>query len=140
MRSGVGNRAVVVRDPGFAVAAPLALTTVGLRLTLAGSAGSDTSPQRVRETCRRARSWCHHRITPAPGRVPHTHRTLTSMAAHLIPAPHAHHQTPQAEATMRRAAVTALAPQPDDPQEQLRRTACLAAAVLELQDLAGDSA
>ncbi|CAO0836962.1 GntR family transcriptional regulator [Streptomyces microflavus] len=140
VRSGVGNRAVVVRDPGFAVAAPLALTTVGLRLTLAGSAGSDTSPQRVRETCRRARSWCHHRITPAPGRVPHTHRTLTSMAAHLIPAPHAHHQTPQAEATMRRAAVTALAPQPDDPQEQLRRTACLAAAVLELQDLAGDSA
>ncbi|MEU8592252.1 hypothetical protein AB0D07_00750 [Streptomyces globisporus] len=140
VRSGLGVRAVVVQHPGFAVAAPLDLTTVDRRLTLAGWAGSDTSPQRVHETCRRARSWWHHRITPAPGRVPHTHRTLTSMAAHLIPAAHAHHQTPQAEATMRRTAITALTPQPEDPQEQLWRTACLAAAVLEIQDLAGTAA
>ncbi|MFD4123831.1 GntR family transcriptional regulator [Streptomyces globisporus] len=140
VRSGVGGRALVVQDPGFAVAAPLDLTTVDRLLTLAGWAGSDTSPRRVRETGRRARTWWQHRITPAPGRVPHTHRTLTSMAAHLIPAAHAHHQTPQAEATMRRAAVTALAPQPEAAQEQLWRTACLAAAVLELQDLAGTAA
>ncbi|WP_145502610.1 GntR family transcriptional regulator [Streptomyces sp. CFMR 7] len=140
VRSGLGVRAVVVQNPGFAVAAPLDLTTVDRRLTLAGWAGSDTSPQRVRETCRRARSWWHHRITPAPDRVPHTHRTLTSMAAQLIPAAHNHHQTPTAKATMRRAAVTALAPQPEAPQEQLWRTACLAAAVLELQELAGDAA
>ncbi|MFD8062553.1 GntR family transcriptional regulator [Streptomyces cyaneofuscatus] len=140
VRSGVGGRAIVVQDPGFAVAAPLDLTTVDRRLALAGWAGSDTSPQRVRETCRRARGWWNHRVTPAPGRVPHTHRTLISMAAHLIPAAHAHHQTPQAEATMRRAAVTALAPQPACANTQLWRTACLAAAVLELQELAGDAA
>ncbi|MFI0878842.1 hypothetical protein ACH4TM_31215 [Streptomyces parvus] len=140
VRSGLGVRAVVVQEPGFAVAAPLDLTTVDRRLTLAGWAGSDTSPQRVRETCRRARSWWHHRIAPAPGRVSHTHRTLTSMAARLIPAAHAHHQPHQAQATMRRAAVTALTPQPEVPQEQLWRTACLAAAVLELQELAGDAA
>ncbi|MFL0026058.1 GntR family transcriptional regulator [Streptomyces sp. NBUL23] len=139
VRSGLGVRAVVLH-PCAAVAAPLNLTTVDRRLTLAGWAGSDTSPQKVRETCRRARGWWHHRITPAPDRVPHTHRTLTSMAAQLIPAAHAHHQTPKAEATMRRAAVTALAPQPDGAQAQLWRTACLAAAVLELQELAGIAA
>ncbi|MFB7403231.1 GntR family transcriptional regulator [Streptomyces rubiginosohelvolus] len=140
VRSGLGVRAVVVQNPGFAVAAPVDLTIVDRRLTLAGWAGSDTSPQRVRETCRRARGWWHHRIAPAPDRVPHTHRTLTSMAARLIPAAHAHHQTLTAEATMRRAAVTALAPQPACAQQQLWRTACLAAAVLELQALAVDAA
>ncbi|MGV9427958.1 GntR family transcriptional regulator [Streptomyces sp. NPDC003656] len=96
----------------------------------------DLSSANVRMTCHRARVWWHSRLTPAPDQLENTFRTLVGAALDLFEfflETRDSCQDADTDTLLRRTGVTALAKMPDDVQERVWRTACLAVAVLEVQ-------
>ncbi|MET8694140.1 GntR family transcriptional regulator [Streptomyces bauhiniae] len=96
----------------------------------------DLSPSNIRMSCQRARDWWRCRVTPPVDHLEATFRTLVGVALHLFTLLEARPACQDTDTLLRRTAVTALAEMPDDFQERVWRTACLAVAVLELQDVA----
>ncbi|MEU8560568.1 GntR family transcriptional regulator [Streptomyces cyaneofuscatus] len=136
-----GTRPVVRPEPPFLVASPPEMASLLSRLGVAALPDTDLSHTGIREICHRAHSWWHSRITPHPETLHHTVRALTAAAEYLIPlAVRRYPDDPEVHATLRRAAVTALAVCSPDSDSQIWRAACLGAAVLEILNLAGDAA
>ncbi|MFJ5938603.1 hypothetical protein [Streptomyces sp. NPDC093071] len=89
----------------------------------------------VRATCRQVQVWWRVRHTPRPDVLERVFRTLITAAAYGIPrVVELYPSAPDADVrtVLRRTAITALADLPADPLEHLWRTACLAAAVLQV--------
>lgn len=123
---GAWVRPTVHPAPPFPVQSPPGPDVLVDRLRDVAAADADLSPLGIRKSCKRAQNWWRTRISPDPTALDHTRRCLIAAALHLI------EQGPDDRDThtlLHRIAV--LVPTSASP-DYLWRTACLAAAVLEL--------
>ncbi|MYQ48775.1 GntR family transcriptional regulator [Streptomyces sp. SID4985] len=122
--------------PPTDVAPPPEIADLAQKLRGLVAGDLDLSPSNVRIVCQRARNWWRCRITPPVDQLEVTFRTLVGAASHLFTLLETRPAYQDMDTLLRRTAVTALVELPDDFQERVWRTACLAVAVLELQEVA----
>ncbi|MFD8912758.1 GntR family transcriptional regulator [Streptomyces sp. NPDC059575] len=134
-----GRRPLVKPWLPIDVAPPPEIADLAQELRGLATGDVDLSSSNVRMTCHRARVWWHSRLTPAPDQLENTFRTLVGAALDLFEfflETRDASQDVDTDTLLRRTGVTALAKMPDDVQERVWRTACLAVAVLEVREAA----
>ncbi|WP_018546160.1 GntR family transcriptional regulator [Streptomyces sp. LaPpAH-108] len=122
--------------PPTDIAPPPEIADLAQKLRGLVTEDQDLSSSNIRITCQRARNWWRCRSTPPADQLEDTFRTLVAAASHLFTLLETRPACQDTDTLLRRTAITALAELPDDSQERVWRTACLAVAVLELQQAA----
>ncbi|MER6116142.1 GntR family transcriptional regulator [Streptomyces sp. NPDC001743] len=135
------RRAVVRPVLPVLVSGPPTLEDLVRRLCRAAPSGTNLDRAGLRKSCRRAKVWWHRRSVPDAESLREVRQSLVASAAGLLPlAARRYPDSPDAHALLGYTATAALHDWPAEREIELWRLACVATAVLDVLDLAGDAA
>ncbi|MFH8255250.1 MULTISPECIES: GntR family transcriptional regulator [Streptomyces] len=135
------RRAVVRPVPPAPVSGPPTLEDLVGRLRSAAPSGTSLDRAGLRKSCRRAKVWWHRRSAPDAESLREVRQSLVASAADLLPlAARRHPDDPDAHAVLGYTVTAALHDWPAEREIEVWRLACVATAVLDVLDLAGDAA
>ncbi|MFJ4338696.1 GntR family transcriptional regulator [Streptomyces sp. NPDC088915] len=135
------RRAVVRPVPPVPVSGPPTLEDLVGRLRSAAPSGTNLDRAGLRKSCRRAKTWQHRRSAPDAESLREVRQSLVAAAADLLPlAARRHPGDPDAHAVLGYTVTAALHDWPAEREIEVWRLACVATAVLDVLDLAGDAA
>ncbi|MFF0482722.1 GntR family transcriptional regulator [Streptomyces sp. NPDC004435] len=135
------RRAVVRPVPPAPVSGPPTLEDLVGRLRSAAPSGTSLDRAGLRKSCRRAKGWWHRRSAPDAESLREVRQSLVASAADLLPlAARRHPDDPDAHAVLGYTVTAALHDWPTEREIEVWRLACVATAVLDVLDLAGDAA
>ncbi|WP_051716999.1 GntR family transcriptional regulator [Streptomyces sp. NRRL F-5727] len=135
------RRAVVRPVPPVPVSGPPTLEDLVRRLRSAAPSGTNLDRAGLRKSCRRAKVWWHRRSAPDAESLREVRQSLVASAADLLPlAARRRPDAPDAHAVLGYTVTAALHDWPAEREIEVWRLACVATAVLDVLDLAGDAA
>ncbi|MEU8543116.1 GntR family transcriptional regulator [Streptomyces sp. NPDC048717] len=135
------RRAVVRPVPPVSASGPPTLDDLVGRLCSAAPSSTNLDRAGLRESCRRAKVWWHRRSLPDAESLREVRQSLVAAAAALLPlAARRPPDAPDAYAVLGYAVTAALHGWLAEREIEVWRLACVATAVLDVLDLAGDVA
>ncbi|MGW3514494.1 hypothetical protein [Streptomyces hydrogenans] len=132
------RRSVVRPVPPAPVNGPPTVEDLVGRLRSAAPSGTDLDRAGFRKSCRRAKVWWNRRSVPDAELLREVRQSLVASAADLLPLAARRH--PDAHAVLGYTVTAALHDWPVEREIEVWRLACVATAVLDVLDLAGDAA